>query len=98
MYIAVLDKCYIGNSSTISPCNEGLQTRLNDLNIVVKTTNIKEIETVPDYVKPYKYCYTKEQGFYENPDWVEPTSYEEEIKQTYRDELAQEVSKNGYDA
>lgn len=46
--------------------------------------------------KPEKYCYTEEKGFY---DWVEPVNPEvEAIKQEYRDELAQEVSQNVYDA
>lgn len=27
---------------------------------------------VSDKIVPFKYCYTPEQGFYENPNWVEP--------------------------
>lgn len=30
-----------------------------------------EISNIPDYVEVEKYCYTAEQGFYLNPDWVE---------------------------
>ena len=25
-----------------------------------------------DEITPFKYCYTPEQGFYENPNWAEP--------------------------
>lgn len=31
----------------------------------------KNVE-VPDGIIPYKYCYTSDEGFYENPDFVEP--------------------------
>lgn len=27
---------------------------------------------VSDEITPFKYCYTPEQGFYENPNWAEP--------------------------
>jgi len=27
---------------------------------------------VSDEITPFKYCYTPEQGFYENPNWSEP--------------------------
>ena len=38
-----------------------------------------EIEYIPEEVQPYKYCYTEEQGFYLNPNWVEPPKPTEQI-------------------
>lgn len=56
---------------------------------------------------PYKYCYTPEQGFYENPNYVEPDATNtygipdelfNQIKADYREQIAKEVSENGYNA
>ena len=33
---------------------------------------VVEVETVPDGVVASKYCYSDTDGFYENPNWVEP--------------------------
>ena len=33
---------------------------------------VHEIESVPSEVIPEKYCYTESDGFYINPNWVEP--------------------------
>ena len=58
--------------------------------------NIEQEITEDMQKNPNKYCYTPEKGFY---DWVEPVNPEvETIRQEYRDELAQEVSQNVYDA
>ena len=69
--------------------------RLIEENIAFPTemVDIYEVETVPEEVELFKYCYDTEQGFYFNPDWREPTPPE----QLYTlDEaatiLAQEVS------
>ena len=37
---------------------------------------VKDVATIPDGVIPQKYCYTDELGFYENPNWVDPTLLE----------------------
>lgn len=39
-----------------------------------EVVNVYEVETIPDNLEPYKYCYTEEKGFYPNPNWVEPDS------------------------
>ena len=39
---------------------------------VKEDVNVHEVAEVPSEVIPEKYCYTAEQGFYLNPDWVEP--------------------------
>lgn len=71
--------------------------------------NIYQNVEVSDEVKsnPSKYCYTPEQGFYENPNYVEPDPANtygipdelfNQIKSDYREQIAQEVSENGYNA
>lgn len=34
--------------------------------------DMAEVESIPEYVESEKWCYTTEQGFYENPGWTEP--------------------------
>ncbi len=34
--------------------------------------NVFEVEEVPENVERAKYCYSEEQGFYENENYVEP--------------------------
>lgn len=95
----------IAITKTISSTVDEGYTRIDDCRFIVKASgyNFHEVEDVPNGILAYKYCYTIEKGFYENPDWVEPSSdipeeIKETIKQEYRDELAQEVSQNVYDA
>ncbi len=88
----------LGITRTISKsANEGY-IRLDDCGFIVKKSgyNFIEIEEVPNEIVPYKYCYTEEKGFYENPNWVEPEV--EDPIQEYRDQLASEVSEIGYNA
>ena len=74
-----------------------------------ETVNIHQNVEVSNEVKsnPSKYCYTPEQGFYENPNYVEPDPANtygipdelfNQIKSDYREQIAQEVSENGYNA
>ena len=37
--------------------------------------SIVEVDSVPEDIKPHKYCYTSEKGFYQNPKWEEPNQY-----------------------
>lgn len=39
---------------------------------------VLEVESVPAEVELAKFCYTKEKGFYPNPNWVEPKPYTQE--------------------
>lgn len=32
----------------------------------VDNYNLVDVEEIPDYVKPFKWCYTEEKGFFEN--------------------------------
>lgn len=34
--------------------------------------NMFEVEEIPENIQAYKYCYTKEKGFYKNENYVEP--------------------------
>lgn len=88
----------IAITKTISSTVDEGYTRIDDCRFIVKASgyNFHEVEDVPNGILAYKYCYTIEKGFYENPDWVEPEI--EDPYQNYREQLAQEVSKVGYDA
>ena len=88
----------IAITKTISSTADEGYTRIDDCRFIVKASgyNFHEVEDVPNGILAYKYCYTIEKGFYENPDWVEPEI--EDQYQNYREQLAQEVSKIGYDA
>lgn len=45
-----------------------------------QANGVYEIETIPDNVKPEKWCYTKESGFYKNENYVEYLTPEQEIE------------------
>ena len=71
------------------------------------TINAYSVENIPEHVSEGKYCYTPEQGFYKNPNYVEPDPANtygipdelfNQIKSDYREQIAQEVSENGYNA
>ena len=88
----------IAITKTISSTADEGYTRIDDCRFIVKASgyNFHEVEDVPNGILAYKYCYTIEKGFYENPDWVEPEI--EDPIQEYRNQLASEVSEIGYDA
>ena len=48
--------------------------RLIDENVAFPTemVDVHEVESVPSEVMPEKYCYTESDGFYINPDYIEP--------------------------
>ena len=48
--------------------------RLIDENVAFPTelVNVYEVSEVPSDVIPEKYCYTEAEGFYINPNYVEP--------------------------
>lgn len=46
----------------------------SDIAYIADSVNVWEAD-IPDGVYPVKYCYTPDQGFYENPDYVEPNPY-----------------------
>lgn len=68
------------NSNTIFAYGKKLEYQSNGYPLLVEEkmafnidiVNVHEVETVPAEVIPEKYCYTAEQGFYLNPDYVEP--------------------------
>lgn len=86
-------------TNTTSPTvNEGY-TRIDDCRFIVKASgyNFHEVEEVPSGVVAYRYCYTTEKGFYENPDWeeIKPVILITDAqKDLVVDEIRQEV-KNG---
>lgn len=64
--------------------------------------NVYENVEVSDDVEPYKYCYTETDGFYLNPDYVEPNAYGidndtyDQIIDDYTASITEEVANNGY--
>ena len=49
----------------------------NDCAYPTNDTTMYEVDSVPDGVEPGKYCYTSERGFFENPNYVEPSESDE---------------------
>ncbi len=45
---------------------------------------------IPAEVEEGKFCYTKEKGFYPNPDWVEPKPYTQEQYDAVLESLIEE--------
>lgn len=71
----------------------------NDCAYVPHSVSLFEVDSIPESVEPFKYCYTEEKGFYENPEYEEPEEpIEPDPIQEYRDQLASEVSEIGYNA
>lgn len=82
--------------------NEKLAFVPNDVIIYENVEISTEIK-----LNPSKYCYTEGEGFYENPNYIEPDPTNtygipdelfNQIKADYREQIAQEVSENGYNA
>ena len=78
-----------------------------DIAFVKENVNVFEVTELPEDFKQGKHCYTEEKGFYVNPDYVEPDPTNtygipdelfNQIKSDYREQIAQEVSENGYNA
>ena len=80
-----------------------------DIYFPTEFVNVHQNVEVSDEVKanPSKYCYIESEGFYLNPDYVEPDPTNtygisdelfNQIKSDYREKIAQEVSENGYNA
>lgn len=58
-------------SNGIKLDNYILGIAVEDGRFIEALPTIYEVEEVPSEVKEQKYCYTKEKGFYINPDYVE---------------------------
>lgn len=78
-----------------------------DTAFVKEDVNVFEINELPEDFKFRKYCYTEEKSFYLNPDFSEPDPNNvygisdelyNQIKSDYREQLASEVTKNGYNS
>ena len=81
---------------------EHKQPKLTDEKIIFACeVKINEVDSVPDDVETGKHCYTEADGFYINPDWVEPdpTNIYDIPDETYHaiiNDLTSEVASNGY--
>lgn len=112
MYLIIsnVDHVVMGYGNELSYWNNGYPFLVNEkLAFIPADVVIYEDIEVSDEVKsnPSKYCYTPEQSFYENPNYIEPDPTNtygipdelfNQIKSDYREQIAQEVSENGYNA
>lgn len=62
--------------------------------VLSDTCKVYEVENVPNDVDSGKYCYNETDGFYPNPDYVEPFDIDAEVKRlkTENEELKTTVS------
>lgn len=76
MYVITSNNCIIGVGELLDYIEENGYPRLVNENVafVPNAVTIYENVEVSEEVKNnwLKYCYTPEQGFYENPNYVEP--------------------------
>lgn len=111
MYIIVRkeDNVILGLGKTLDYLDNGYPRLVEeDVAFVSDAVNVFEVDSIPEGVEPVKYCYTKAEGFYINPNWKEPNpdnTYEgvsdevfEQILSDYREKLAGEVAGNGYNS
>lgn len=67
----------------------------NDTAYPTNFTTMYEVYSIPDGVEPEKYCYTPEAGFYENPNYTEPSGNQygisDELLQQIKDDTIAEV-------
>lgn len=45
---------------------------MNMYMLINTSDSLIEMDSISEGIVPYKYCYTSGDGFYENPDYVEP--------------------------
>ena len=76
---------------------------LFNLNIAFVKDNVFvfEIDELPEHVVLGKYCYTEADGFYINPNWVEPDATNtygipDETYHAIINDMTSEVANNGY--
>ena len=72
-----------------------------DIAFPIDMVNVHEVSEVPTEVTPNKYCYTEADGFYINPNWVEPDATNtygipDETYHAIINDLTSEVANNGY--
>lgn len=84
MYILTNNKNeIIAISNTCERIEEYRNIKLDDHNIAYapdETINIYEVDTVDEGVTEQKYCYTEADGFYVNPNYVEPVDENAEME------------------
>ncbi len=94
-------KTIIGIGENVDYLSNGYP-RITEQNVAFPTemVDVYEVSYMPEYVTENKYCYTPDQGFYENPNWSEPNKFGltdeqlAELEQDYRNKLAMEVNGN----
>lgn len=55
--------------------------------------NVYEVDSMPETIEPEKYCYTPGDGFYENPQHLEPVGYgiDDELVEQIKNDAITEV-------
>ena len=69
---------------------------------VIADFGLHEVESMPADFEANKYCYTEAEGFYINPEWIEPNPYGiddttyNNIIDDYTSSITTEVANSGY--
>ena len=94
-------KSIIGIGAKLDYMSNGYPRLVNE-NVAFPTEmiDVYEVSYMPEYVEENKYCYTPDQGFFENPNWKEPNKWgiPDDIVQEIKNEAITEVqegAKNG---
>lgn len=103
MYI-ITDKennVLVNHGESVSYWDNGYPTFDGILAYPTIVFNLCEVDTIPEGVEANKYCYTAEQGFYLNPDWIEPDptntyGISDEIYHAIINDITTEVANSGY--
>lgn len=75
MYLIIVkeDNRIIAMGKALDYMSNGYPRLVNEnVAFVKEDVDVHEVESVPSEVIPEKYCYTEADGFYINPNYVEP--------------------------
>lgn len=89
----------MGIGNALDYMSNGYPRLINEnIAFVSDIVDVYNLETVPPYVEAEKYCYTKADGFYPNPNWHEPSAYDlapQEVVDAIIDEYTNELIEMG---
>ena len=73
MYLIVSNEMILDICETIITWDNGcIESSRTHIGYSPKDVVTFKVEEIPENIEPYKYCYTEADGFYENPDWIDP--------------------------
>lgn len=59
---------------------------------IKERVKVNEVAEVPEEVIPQKYCYTEENGFFENPDYIPPAQTPYNISDEKYEKIKEDIS------